>query len=244
MPDPIEEVPWDTPSQGSTEPPTNDELYRVLIAYQEAYDRWQAAKQQEEILILKHENKERMSYLLDLIFPALRGRARGLLWKGYAPFADGEGVTDRIAYSLFAGLIEELPKLKLDPTKNILGLLVKVAVYRWRDDLGPRKLSRLVSLDEVAPDSPGLATDPIENQVLEELRRGHCRQLIEAFLDTCEEIDCLIMRARLQDPPVEYKDLVQHVGPGWNEAALRARYSRSKRRFQEYVKKLGVEGEL
>lgn len=142
-----------------------------------------------------------------------------------------------IAFDMFYYVIEELPKLEPDPTKNVIGLLITAADRRWKNDRIYRSPSSttLIPLD-IADNEAALADESAMSPVDDRLQHQSLRQLLMAFRSKCDAIDRWVLDGRLAAPPISFADLAQRLGSGHSADMLRQRWHRMRKRLTPYLK--------
>jgi hypothetical protein len=148
---------------------------------------------------------------------------------------NAEDLLQVIAFDMFYYVIEALPKVKPDPNKNIVGLLITIADRGWKNDRIYHPSASMISLD-IAHDEAALADEAALTPVDDRLQHQNLRQLLLAFRAECDPMDRWVLDGRLASPPTAFAELAQRLGSGHTEAMLRKRWSRMRRRLIAYLK--------
>lgn len=164
-----------------------------------------------------------------------------------------DAAVQRFARLLFLHILVQLPKLKVDDSKDAVGLLVVVARRGMRREeqrmyhrhLGgngrgtqvPLRLSQ-VALDDTEIDIPDAESEAELEDLLDRLaRKGQLQRLVMVLSDLRHDpIEYQILERRLlTEPPLPYADLARLLGPGWTAAAVRQRFTRLCARLRKQI---------
>lgn len=160
----------------------------------------------------------------------------------------------RFALQLFLHVVVELPRLKVDDDKAVVGLLVVVArrgmsreerrvyglgVHRTQEGaIVPIVRLSEAHVDGTDADLPDAASEAALEQLLDRIAQAGLLQRITTFLadPALSNADRHILQGRLlHEPPRPYADLVGELGPGWTVEAARQRFTRLSRRLRTRI---------
>lgn len=258
-----------------TDPPAISEVSsspELLVAavqdYQRLYASWSATNdllEREQIRLQLGQVQEILwSLIAGPLFQIAKGWAGSVIGKEHIA-AQSNDALNSLALSLYIYVAEELPKLVIDPSKNVMGLLTTIVRRRlideqrkyMRDLSGPRSstagaLAAQVALEGTMwparsgaePIYSGTAlqdiVDPqsidIEEQLVDHLYSQALWEDIQLYWQrTLTRDDQCIVRRWEHDPPTPFRTIAESLGPGWTESMVRQRHYRIMRRTRQYL---------
>lgn len=183
-----------------------------------------------------------------------RSTARALL-ATRAQLDTYQEVRRSMALSLAFHILDQLPRLTLDPARDPRPLLLAVARRKqiseerrmegrsWpRGDQGPAEVSLQAEFFTDAgepithePEDP--AAEGAFAEVEARLDGGALADRVRAFSERwLSPEDQRVVAARLgQSPPAPFAEIAAQLGPGWSEATVRQRYRRALKRIREHL---------
>jgi len=241
----------------------NQQIVETIVAYQASYDQFQSlwASDPSRRETLRQEIQGELEQLWQLIETDLVQVARGWMRSGLLDSVSlprSEAVQS-LAMSAFLNIIEALPHLHIDPSRNVRALLATIARRGFVREYRRMSQSLPAQPQYTALGEPGSATftiqsnseleavvDPQEDFEEQLMRRHHAQTTIAAIRDVWEntltDIDAFIVKHRVEcDPPVLFDTMAQQLGPGWTASALRKRWQRLIMRTREELRKRGIE---
>ena len=245
----------------------NQQIVETIVAYQASYDQFQLlwASDPSKRETLRREMQGELEQLWLLIADDLVKVARGWMRSSLidsVTSTQSEAIQS-LAMTVFLDIIEALPRLRIDPERNVRGYLASIArrgLYQEHRKMArtmPRSPPTQPQFSAVA--EPGFPTftspsiseleavgDPNQDFEEELMRRHHAQATIAAIRDVWEntltDIDAFIVKHRVEcDPPVLFETMAQQLGPGWTASALRKRWQRLIMRTREELRKRGIE---
>src|SRR5262249_47520628 len=149
-----------------------------------------------------------------------------------------------LATTLYLEIMEALPNLQIDPTRNIRGLLLTVVRRRLSDRYRSIKNTPpAVSLQHES--SAGSTEPPTLADPHGEDAQEHLLDLLDGRLvwdeihrywrPTSAGTDLAFMRRYDQTPPTPFRKIAEQLGPGWTEEAVRMRHHRIVHRTRAYM---------
>lgn len=240
-----------------------DPVVEVVQKYQRLYACWGAAHDplERDQLRLQLRNVQEILWTLiaDALMQIARGWAGSVVGKEHMSVAPDDALTS-LALSLYIYVAEELPRLTIDPSKNVLGLLMTIVRRRLIDE--QRKLRREIGsaprgsrIDAAQPDL-GIQTSGVSaiyHEIpLEEIADPHSKETEEQLIDrlynqalwegihdywqrTLTPEDQLIMQRWESDPPTPFRQIADTIGTGWTESMVRQRHYRIMKRTRQYL---------
>lgn len=234
-------------------------LYELAWACQQGYAAWQAAEDAATWQRLRDEHKQLLEQLWQTLQPDLERGA--LRWRrsGMAPDLRS------LAMGMFVHIIGELPRLRLDPDRNVRHLLLKVAQHRTvdeyrrsfsdgpqaRGDAGPAPAPGAPEaqmwaepsgpVDLFALDREQELVDPqtldAESQIVARLDLRRVVDLLWRYWpERLPQHDLQIMRLRWRvEPPVPFSEIARLLGDGWEEDTVRQRHHRILRDARRFL---------
>lgn len=239
----------------------NTALYKTLVSYQETCLALQQTGLSENTIILRAQAKDQLEQIFFVIEPNLRRLAIRIAQLSGTRSND---TVETIKNSLFAGLIEDLPRIHFDIDKNIVGLLITIADRKWRDE--SKRLNPRIELplsenekdyeyeydylwtqstdddDEEETEYIFASSDIVEGPVVDNIQSATYYKLFQEFIQTNStyiDADLFITKGRLSDPPISYRDIASSLGQGWSEKLIQMRWYRLTRRFRNYLLESG-----
>lgn len=235
--DPLEDAGRDTAS---------DPLISLVLQSQQNYAEWTKAVDLEAKSSLGAAYRHSLEALWSMIADDLRKVARGWVRSNIA------SDIDTLALNMFANIVFSLPKLRIDPQRNVRNLLITLArrglIDEYRRTYATDARRQSISSDE---DVNSIGTnseliDPhssdIEEQTAQKLDRSAILQIVwDYWQSTLSESDFRIMKLRWQsEPPVSFRDVAEQIGSGWMEATVRQRHHRIMDATRNFLRGLGV----
>lgn len=253
------------PADSSAHVPSNDSvalaLEDLVLFCQETYRAWEAAVEP----VVRAGWGERYRAYTERLWYALADdlRVAARAWMNSGIASDIESM----ALHLFSCLIPELPKLRIDPARNVRNFLLTVArrslIDEYRKSYKPRqsspstnettptaRLTRMwhalvgrgsqtaVVLEELADQRSHEA----ETILIEAIDRQHLLSIVHNYWNEhLAATDLRIMHLRYDtDPPMQYDDIAQRLGNGWTSMAVRQRHHRVMKATREYLQGMGA----
>ena len=246
-----------------------EHLGSLVERYQDALNGQQRAQEMKRVVAAREEQQVVLEQLYLTLEPDLRklagGWIRSMQFQQIAATNEFSAAFEALTLSAFGAIVEALPTLKVDPARNVRGLLITIA----RNDLYDQeyKVYHPGLHQRVEPDAPLVSGDrdsamwqPSSGEILtpaetkdtastdfEEViisrdRLQHVWPIVEEFWHrTLPPEDLWLIRMRwFHDPPVPFKDIARHLGAGWTEAAVKERHYRILKRTREYLKEQGL----
>ena len=249
----------DLPPQG---PPSQTRLFALVTQYQQL----RIACDQTSNPVQRAQCNDRLQAvgleLWLLLEQPLMGkvgrRVRGALsdmLNNPASYPSYHAAVEALAMNCMLGLLDALPRLRLDPARNIQAYLTKIAWFGLLDEeraiytdvqRGSRGRTILVlRLDQVlcalneAEDATSLTDRFKDEQAAQAFERITGQQLLDAVSRFWQEelspVDQQIVRLRLQEPPVSYAQIVSQLGEGWTATAARQRFGRAMKQTRAFL---------
>jgi len=173
-----------------------------------------------------------------------------------------------LARSAFGAVIEALPMLSVDTTRNVRGLLITIAKNDLFDQEhkiykpSPRRKSKPEEILD-SGDTDGamwLSSDPLsgeasiseeikdhsgtdfEDHILSSEQHHHVWPIVIEFWQQSLSLEnlWLIQMRWFNDPAVPFKEIARRIGEGWTEAAVKERHHRILKRTRQYLKNRGL----
>jgi hypothetical protein len=203
---------------------------------------WQASTDDEARGNLGEQYKRDMEQLWQFLADDLRRIAR--------KFAHGETASniESIALTMFTNIIFVLPQLKIDPSRNVRGLLVKVASGSLSDNRRRRyenssssQASKIVPYDE-QQNVVDADNSNIEKNSLDKIDHTNILEAATAYwLSHLDTENRKIMSLRwLSDPPMSFREIARQLGPGWREDDVRMCHHRIMNETRKYLREQGL----
>ncbi|GAB4215036.1 MAG: hypothetical protein OHK0022_54420 [Roseiflexaceae bacterium] len=225
-----------------------DDLLDAVIAFQSLYARWgleQDAAGRAAASAACQAAAERVFALLE---PSLEGLARR--WMGSGLASDVQSMK----LNLFAAIFVQLPRLRIDPERNLRALLLTIARYgaydMYRADIDAADRRRRAMDDLWSGDSPSrlrqrliadatVCDDGLEDALIERIDQRRLLEVIQLFWESAlGTADLRIVALRLRDQP--FRTIAQFLGAGWTEEAVRQRYHRIICRTRNHLRAIGL----
>lgn len=228
----------------SQEDQTN--VYNALLACQHAHQRLQHSTDDRDTVIFQ-QHCHNFSILMQ---PYLAAKAR-VFWR-FEPYNE----IDTLAVSLFTYIFIELPALRPDPNRNVIGYLCTIASNRYYDEHRRLYGRRWSSQND---DGTGQHTGPreVSDQQHVHVSASHedpdsvvyvnqLNQVIEQFRQQCKPEDGLLLKLRMCS--VQFSEIARHIKAQFDlsisAATLRKRYERLRERLQQYLLDEGFSPDL
>ncbi len=217
----------------------NRQVYEITTVLQESFrephlpadlSKKPATEEQRNHLV-----SELWSYLQDGLIRIARR------WQTILADVYGTRNLNDIALGMFTGLLLELPRLRIDPEKNPIGLLLvvadRLARQEYRRSSSMRRLASFqgeIPIEQAGPIVDLAATDFDEN-ISAALDDADILDEIHNFMRvSLNKIDQTIIQRRMNNTP--YKDIADRLGAGWTADAVRKRYTRAMQRVREHLR--------
>jgi DNA-directed RNA polymerase specialized sigma24 family protein len=219
-----------------------DPFVEFVLRCQAAYTAWAAAEVFEQKSALSQAYRLLLEELWALLAGDLRQIARGWTHSNMAP--DSES----LALNMFGNIVFPLPRLQIDPQRNVRNLLLTIARRGLIDDYRRshagtpwRQGGYATSIDD-RPDLIDPESSTIEDRAVQ---RIDSEALLKAVWDYWPEnlngIEYEIVKLRWQsDPPRSFGEIAERLGPGWEEAAVRQRHHRIMNKTRRYLRESGL----
>lgn len=220
-----------------------DDLIRAIRDAQQAIAALKAAEP-ERHEALRAVVRECLSVLWILLAEPLMRVAAG--WTESGQFEELIGTRTRreareaLAMGMFLNIIEALPTMSIDPTRNVVSYLQTIArrgIFKENKQIyqsTPRQPIEQVDL-------PDPASLEIEEQLLRACHHQQCWDALREWMDTLSHENLLIFKSRwFVEPPVPYEDIAQLIGAGWTAAAARRRLSRMLGAAARWLRERGL----
>jgi hypothetical protein len=256
------------PSAVSEAVPSPDPLLAAVQEYQRLYACWSAAddllEREQTRLQLRNVQEQLWSLIAGPLSQIAKGWAGSVIGKEHMS-TQGDDALNSLALSLYIYVAEELPKLAIDPTKNVLGLLMTIVRRRlideqrkyMRDLSGPRSSTVGPFAAYTAPEGTmwpaRMGAEPIyKDSALQDIIDPQSKDIEEQLIDrlysqalwediqrywqhTLTREDQSIVRRWEHDPPTPFRTIAENLGPGWSESMVRQRHYRIMRRTRQYL---------
>jgi len=222
----------------------NDEIRQAVIRYQVTYQEWSVATEQEEQDKLGLQARTELKQLWDFLADDLRQSAKAWLRSGLA-----YDVTS-LAMNMFSSIAEALPKLQIDPHRDMRNLLLMVArqgpsgVNR-RSYAVNSKLQLASGIEDplgVLSDVADAISSDVEAQPRQPIERDSVLAAVWDYWESSlNEDDMKIMCLRWQaEPPSSFREIAQQMGKGWVEDTVRQRHRRILEATRTYLREQGL----
>lgn len=256
------------PQAGNEAITSPDPLLVAVQEYQRLYASWSATndllEREQTRLQLGQVQELLWSLIAGSLYQIAKGWAGSVIGKEHIA-AQGNDALTSLALSLYIYVAEELPKLVIDPSKNVMGLLMTIVRRRlideqrkyMRDLSGPRSstasaLAAQVALEgtmwparagaepiysgEALQDIVDPQSKDIEEQLVDRLYSQALWEDIQLYWQrTLTREDQQIVRRWERDPPTPFRTIAESLGPGWTESMIRQRHYRIMRRTRQYL---------
>jgi DNA-directed RNA polymerase specialized sigma24 family protein len=223
-----------------------ERINRLVDVCQQSLARWERESDPAKHDELRAHHRQCLEQLWQAIEPDLRKVASGWV-------RSGMGDITTLAMSMFVAIITVLPRLSIDPTKRTRGLLITIGRWGLIDEHrkyyanGSRRPSNGTSSTssyEVSLDSMSeqvASEQPHGDETVDRIDQQRLLEMVLAFWRAnLTELDFLIMQLRwCSDPQFSFRDIAQHLGPGWEEGAVRKRHHRVMERTRAYLREQG-----
>lgn len=261
--------------QGKFMPESSDSLHDIVLNYQQCYKRWHAiadSPEREELRQELHHIQGKLWTLLEEpLMQVAKGWIKSAVVKEILPVSGTDthqSVLNSVAMSLYIHVLDALPKLKLDPQKNLLACLMLIVRRRLIDQMEPRPpqsdppdtpehpisgtsesamwLKQVIQTSFVPQDSvQGEYIDPqsqdAEEQQIDTIYQQQMwHEVLLFWRSTLAPEDWKIMQRWGLDPPTPFRTIAEALGPGWNESMVRQRHHRIMRRTRKYLHDRGL----
>lgn len=234
-------------------------LFEAIRHYQEVHGRWSTDLHEDHRVRLNEEMGLAHEKLWAELEEPLYKAARWLISKPWIKFVidqqthNPSDLITTLAMIAYTNLVEELPKLVIDPSQNVIAYLKTTTRNKLYDEylkLTRQKEHQIDSLDLPAhpgtqqtlgdelPDPASLIAD---EATVTKLARNDClREIMAYWAMVLNDIDRLIVRERwLKHEPTPFSAIAVLLGDGWSEGTVRQRHHRILDRTMKYLKKGG-----
>jgi DNA-directed RNA polymerase specialized sigma24 family protein len=224
------------------DPSLPDPVIELVSRCQEAHANWMAAEEPEQKNAMSETYRLLLEDLWTLLAGDLRLITRGWMRSNMAPD------TESLALNMFGNIVFSLPKLLIDPQRNVRNLLLTIArrglideYRRSRPSSSQRQAARTTSMDSQAHLIDPKSTH-IEDRTVQRLDgEALLKAVWKYWLENLIEVEYKIMMLRWRtDPPCPFGDIAVELGPGWEEATVRQRHHRIMNKTREYLRKNGL----
>jgi DNA-directed RNA polymerase specialized sigma24 family protein len=215
-------------------------VYTVLDALS-TFQAWRAATEEEIRNSLGLQYRTEMEQLWNFLADDLRRVAHGWLRSGLAPDIE------TLALDMFSHIVFALPRLKIDPHGNVRAFLITVARHGMTDDYRRSYTSSpnsrpnmVVSFDEQTSEKDAARSD-VEREMSEKIDNQRILAAAKEYWKTLGPDDTIIMQLHWQtDPPRSFRAIVEQLGGGWVEDAVRLRHRRIMNATRKYLREQGA----
>lgn len=231
--------------------PTNDmsdDLLDAVILFQTLHAQWALEDDTARRAAASAACQAAAERVFALLEPSLEGVARRWMGSGLAPDIQS------MKLNLLTAIFLQLPRLRIDPERNLRALLLTVArygvydLYRADMDAADRR-SRAVSdlwsggatsrLRQRLLADAAACDDRLEDTLVERLDQRHLLEVIQLFWERAlGTTDLRIVAMRLRDQP--FRTIARALGAGWTEEAARQRYHRIICRTRHHLHAIGL----
>jgi len=264
--------------QRDSAPQPDDPLPAIVLRYQELYHAWSVEAYVERRSALRDALRTCQEELWSLLAEPLLHVAHGWLRSGVArdmwacptSYPNREDVLRSLAMNMYLHVIDALPQLRVDPTKNLLACLKTIATRGMFDEHLRIYSDGACQSDRAAnqPTTPGSRAthmwptrgrsnthlrdqeisdlaDPqsmdFEEQLAVLFDQRACCQAVWAFWETLTADDQRIVMLRWnRQPPIPFEMIAQQLGPEWTAATIRQRHCRVMTRTRAHLQELGL----
>lgn len=235
-------------------------LLDIVLRAQQVYLQWQQAETPEAQKIYRDQFQATTEELWHALADDLRRVARGWKFSGMGPD------NDTLAMGMFVHIITALPKLKVDPQRDVRKYLITVArnnnisEYRRVYARQPIQMSEERASHETEMwANSSYQDDRAEHQRmigdqgdhepydsmnhLDDLldRRTNLERIWQYWKNTLSQIDYQIMDLRWHsEPPTHFQTIAAHLGPGWSADSVRQRHYRVCKDTRLYFQQQGL----
>jgi hypothetical protein len=201
---------------------------------------------------IRDENQLRQEFSREDFWSVIQAIAQPIVRRYAMRYRDPAGVdslediVSSLSTTAYMAVLEQLPKIKLDSSKDIIGLLQTVIKYRIMDERAHqfRRESRYASLPDNIDSLPEVV-DPhsqsFENQIAD---REYVQQLLGVIQDywknNLSPADRQIAQYRYQDPPLPFSEIATKLGPSTTETSVRQRHHRILQLTRSHLKNSGL----
>ena len=258
-----------------SESPDQARLQQAVQDYQQAYNAWEIEFNPVYRAELYQQLRMTQDSLLMLLLPPLLKVAQGWsqsgamrdMYDNRASYPAYRDAMEALALSLYLHVVDALPKLKVDPERDLCACLMLIArrgiydenrrIYsqtpRWRKgNSGPIVESLYKSRpvgDGTDYDTDELADPASHDMEAQLIALCDVQMLSMRVQEFCQHAssdeDRHILMARLQTtPPVRFTLIAEQLGPGWTAATVRKRYERALKRLRIYLEAQGWDATL
>jgi hypothetical protein len=240
-------------------------LARLIREYQDAYNALAYARSPREQEGLNKHIVSCLEQIYRILHEPLRRKAHN--WQRSHAFhevvdsiADHERydlAIDRFAMQLFLHVLEDLHTIRIDPTRDLIGLCVKIAhrgMYREEHRIFSVRKRAGDTIIVVLPllrfsdgsDSPtereiDIADDMSDAafaRVIDQVSRDAQQRLLARALESITDpVDQQIVLDRLLRPrPLPFKQIAERIGAGWTAGTVRKRYERVRKQLLRFLR--------
>jgi RNA polymerase sigma factor (sigma-70 family) len=244
---------WERRRRMTSSNNSSDPIVALVLRCQACYRTWQEANEWEQASVLYMQYDEHLQELWKLIAPDLHKIA--YTWKE----SNIEPDVETQALNMFTDICLALPRLPIDPTRNVRSYLLSIARYRlidiWRhQSKRPRRQGKnhpsdtelhSGSLDARmwlepprAVNSGGDGTDSVIASIDD-------KQILQAIFaywkKSLSRHDYRIMYLRyVYDTQYSYHEIAKDLGQGWTEPTVRQRHFRIIKATRKYLREQGL----
>jgi hypothetical protein len=213
-----------------------------VVQAQALYEDWSAAEDSAAREASGELYRRQLEQLWALLADDLRMITRGWI------HANMESDSEKLALHMFGNIVFSLPKLQIDPQRNVRNLLLTIARHSLIDDYrrshsssGQRQATLAVSID-TQPDLVDPESAQIEERIVRRLDDGALLKAVwQYWRNSLIPVDYEIMKLRWRsDPPSPFSDIAMQLGPGWEEATVRQRHHLIMRATRKYLREQGL----
>jgi hypothetical protein len=239
-----------------------DPLVMLALQCQQNHAAWSAALDRPAQAALGALYRQSLEHLWAALADDLRRVARGWIHSNMAPDIES------LALNMFANVVVALPRLRIDPARNVRKLLVTVArrglidEYRRSYASAPQRRPRPIDQPQEGRmwqqagwqpqalaqlDTQVDIVDPHSANIEEHMAARIDQQAIlravweEYWPRSLSAADFLIMELRWRlEPPCSFREIAERLGAGWGEDAVRQRHHRILNATRRYLRDRGL----
>ncbi|HEX5688461.1 MAG TPA: hypothetical protein VFX76_00565 [Roseiflexaceae bacterium] len=239
-----------------------DPIVDLTLRCQQCFHIWKAATGLPQHEACGAEYRAQVEELWIMLADDLRRVARGWIHSHIA--SDLES----LAMNLFGNIVLSLPRLRIDPNRNVRNLLLTVARRGQIDDYwrayssGPQQQTTTnEQVNETQMwqqpgtqafcgasfDMPQDIIDPaslnIEEHLVAEIDQQAILETVwrEYWPSELSALEFTIMELRWRlEPPKSFRQIAEHLGKGWSEDAVRQRHFRIITATRAYLRERGL----
>jgi DNA-directed RNA polymerase specialized sigma24 family protein len=218
-----------------------DPFVVFVLRCQAAYTAWAVAEEPEQQRALSEAYRLLLEELWAILADDLRQITRGWMRSKMAPDAES------LALNMFGNIMFNLPKLQIDPQRNVRNLLLTVArrgmIDAWRSHVdSPRRQAGYATSIDGRSDLIDPVSSTIEERTVQRIDRETLLKAVWNYWpENLNGIEYEIVKLRWQsDPPRSFGEIAELLGPGWEETTVRQRHHRIMNKTRKYLRESGL----